>query len=51
MVKEKIALDTNVVIDILNNKQNIVTFSKWLSNHLLACNGMRRAAIWREKLG
>jgi tRNA(fMet)-specific endonuclease VapC len=26
MVKEKIALDTNIVIDVLNNKQNTVAF-------------------------
>ena len=25
MVKEKIALDTNIVIDIFNNKKNIIT--------------------------
>lgn len=27
MVKEKIALDTNIVIDIFNNKQNIIALS------------------------
>lgn len=32
MVKEKIALDTNIVIDILNNKKNIIDALKRFQN-------------------
>jgi predicted nucleic acid-binding protein len=31
MVKEKIALDTNIVIDIFNNKKNIIDTSNEVS--------------------
>ena len=32
MVKEKIALDTNIGIDIFNNKKNIIDTSKRFQN-------------------
>ncbi len=47
MVNDKIALDTNIVIDLLNNKHTVISLLNNLKVPINSCSNPGLLVLWR----